>query len=136
MIAAKRPAKSVRMNRNFLNAFADLIKKEYADEYKREDVIKFRNDLRDKRYKRKYIDTQMDFVLTFFKHWLKLPILMERGDRLDYATNPPEPYAAAEIVAMERTAKGKWNLLVSLSTETEVGFNLGLELPVSRPITP
>lgn len=118
MVASKRPAKSVRMNRNFLNAFADLIETEYADEYKREDVIKFRNDLRDKGYKRKYIDTQMDCVLTFFKHWLKLPILMQRGDRLDYATNPPEPYADTEIVAMERTAKGKWNLLVRLYRST------------------
>jgi len=118
MVAAKRPAKSVRMNRNFLNAFADLIEKKYADEYKREDVIRFRNELSDKGYKGKYIDTQVDFVLTFFKHWLKLPILMERGDRLVYATNPPEPYADTEIVAMERTAKGKWNLLIRLYRST------------------
>jgi len=91
MVASKRPGKSVRMNRNFLNAFANLIGKEYADEYNRDDVIKFRNGLLDKGYKRKYIDTQMDFVLTFFRHWIKLPIQMERGDRLEYAANPPEP---------------------------------------------
>ena len=35
LVAAKRPAKSVRMNRNFLNAFADLAKKQYTDEYGR-----------------------------------------------------------------------------------------------------
>jgi hypothetical protein len=83
MVASKRPGKSVRMNRNFLNAFAYLIGKEYADEYNRDDVIKFRNGLLDEGYKRKYIDTQMDFVLTFFRHWIKSPIHMERGDRLD-----------------------------------------------------
>jgi hypothetical protein len=33
IIASKRPGKSVRMNRNFLNAFARLIGKEYADEW-------------------------------------------------------------------------------------------------------
>src|ERR1019366_4617657 len=81
------------------------IGREYADEYKREDVIKFRNDLLDKGYERKYIDTQMDFVLTFFRHWIKLPIQMERGDRLKYAANPPEPYADEEIIAMERRAR-------------------------------
>jgi hypothetical protein len=117
-VAAKRPGKSVRMNRNFLNAFANLIGKEYADEYKREDVIKFRNDLLDEGYTRKYIDTQMDFVLTLFRHWLKMPIQMERGDRLEYVANPPEPYADEEIIAIERRAKGKFNLLVRLYRST------------------
>ncbi len=118
MVASKRPGKSVRMNRNFLNGFANLIGKEYADEYNRDDVIKFRNHLLDKGYERKYIDTQMDFVLTFFRHWVKLPIQMERGDRLEYATNPPEPYADEEIIAMERGAEGKFNLLVRLYRST------------------
>jgi integrase len=118
MVASKRPAKSVRMNRNFLNAFADLVGNEYADEYKREDVLRFRNHLLKEGYKRKYIDTQMDFVLTFFRHWLKMPIQMEKGDRLDYAPNPPEPYADAEIVAMERTATGRFNLLVRFYRST------------------
>jgi hypothetical protein len=118
MVASKRPGKSVRMNRNCLNAFTNLIGKEHADEYNRDDVIKFRNGLLDKSYERKYIDTQMDFVLTSFRHWIKLPIQMERGDRLEYATNPPEPYAHEEMIAMERTAKGKFNLLVRLYRST------------------
>jgi hypothetical protein len=42
-------------------------------------VIGFRNDLLSKEYEHKYIDTQMDFVLPFFKHRLKRPIVMERG---------------------------------------------------------
>lgn len=118
IVASKRPGKSVRMNRNFLTGFANLTRKEYADEYNRDDVIKFRNDLLDKGYERKYIETQVDFVLTFFRRWIKLPIQMERGDRLDYAANPPEPYADEEIIAMERTAKGKFNLLVRLYRST------------------
>lgn len=60
----------------------------------------------------------MDFVLTFFRHWIKLPIQMERGDRLEYATNPPEPYADEEIIAMEQRAQGKVNLLVRLYRST------------------
>jgi integrase/recombinase XerD len=76
------------------------------------------NHLLDKGYERKYIDTQMDFVLTFFRHWVKVPIQMERGDRLEYATNPPEPYADEEIIAMERRAKGNFNLLVRLYRST------------------
>src|SRR5271155_331737 len=118
MVASKRPGKSVRMNRNFLNAFANLIGKEYADEYNRDDVIKFRNELLGKGYERKYIETQVDCVLTFFRRRIKLPIQMDRGDRLEYAANPPEPYADEEIIAMERTAKGKFNLLVRLYRST------------------
>lgn len=88
LVAARRPAKSVRMNRNFLNAFADLTKKQYTDEYGRNDVLRFRNELLAKDYAPKYIDTQLDFILTFFKHHLKTPIVMDRGDRLKIATNP------------------------------------------------
>jgi hypothetical protein len=118
MIASKRPGKSVRMNRNFLYGFANLVGKEYADQCSRDDVIRFRNHLLNEGYERKYIDTQMDFVLTFFRHWIKLPIQMERGDRLEYATNPPEPYADEEIIAMEQRAQGKVNLLVRLYRST------------------
>ena len=89
LVAARRPAKSVRMNRNFLNAFADLTKKQYADEYGRNDVLSFRNELLAKDYAPKYIDTQLDFILTFFKHHLNTPIVMDRGDRLKIATNLP-----------------------------------------------
>lgn len=48
MVASKRPGKSVRMNRNFLNAFAKLIGNEYVDQYNRNDVFKFRKHLVDK----------------------------------------------------------------------------------------
>lgn len=115
MVEAKRPEKSVRMNRNFLNAFADLIDKRFCDEYSREDVVKFRNKLLGNGYSRKYISTQMDFVLTFFRHHIGMPIQMKNGDHLEYATNPPEPYADQEIVAMERTAKGRFNLIVFIA---------------------
>ena len=118
MVDAKRPEKSVRMNRNFLKAFADLIEKRFCDEYSREDVVKFRNKLLGNGYSRKYISTQMDFVLTFFRHHVGMPIQMKYGDHLEYATNPPEPYADQEIVAMERTAKGKFNLIVRLYRST------------------
>ena len=118
LVAAKRPAKSVRMNRNFLNAFSDLTKKPYADEYGRNDVLRFRNELLAKDYALKYIDTQLDFILTFFKHHLKTPIVMDRGDRLKIATNPPEPYADPEIIAMESTTTGKHRLLIRLYRST------------------
>jgi integrase len=118
LVAAKRPAKSVRMNRNFLNAFADLAQKQYEDEYGRNDMIAFRNDLLSKGYGHKYIDTQMDVVLTFFKRHLKNPIVMERGDRLKFAANPPEPYADEQIIAMERAASGKHSLLIRLYRST------------------
>lgn len=92
--------------------------KRYVDEYGRDDVIAFRNDLLSRGYKHKYIDTQMDFVLTFFKHHLKSPNVMERGDQLRFAANPPEPYADEEIIAMERTATVKYSLLIRLYRST------------------
>jgi site-specific recombinase XerD len=106
------------MNRNFPNAFTDLTKKPYTDEYGRNDVLRFRNELLAKDYAPKYIDTQLDFILTFFKHHLKTPIVMDRGDRLKIATNPPEPYADPEIIAMESTATGKHRLLIRLYRST------------------
>jgi hypothetical protein len=45
LILSKRPAKTVRMKRNFLVAFAALIGKEHTDEYRREDVLVFRNSI-------------------------------------------------------------------------------------------
>jgi len=43
---------------------------------------------------------------------------MERGDRLEYAANRPKPYAEEELFAMERRAKGEFNLLVRLYRST------------------
>src|SRR5262249_37298233 len=119
MVAARRPAKSVRMNRSFLVAFVDFARKEHAEDYGRADLLHFRNELRSKNYAAKYVDTQMNFVLTFFKRHLRMPIAMERGDRPKIKPNQPEPYADAEIVAMEKAATGKkWNLLVRLYRST------------------
>jgi hypothetical protein len=56
-------------------------------------------------------------LLPFFRCWLKMPIEMEKDDRLEYARNPLEPYAYEEIVAMERRAKGEFNLLVRLALQ-------------------
>jgi hypothetical protein len=96
MVASKRPAKSVRMHRNFLNAFSDA-SKPYCDEYGRDDVLRFRNRLLEERYGHKYIDTQMNTIITFFKRWLKMPICMEQKDWLETPPNPPEPYQDWEV---------------------------------------
>lgn len=40
MVASWRPGKGARMNGNFLNDFAKLTGKEYADQYNRGDVVK------------------------------------------------------------------------------------------------
>jgi integrase len=118
LVLSKRPAKTVRMRRNFLNAFADLIGKEFCDEYNREDVIKFRNNLTGQNYRLKYIDTQMNVVVTFFKQWVKMPIALDKRDWLDFSPNDPEPYTDGEIVAMESSAKEDFNLLVRLFRST------------------
>jgi integrase len=118
LILSKRPAKTVRMRRNFLTAFADLIGKEHADDYRRGDVLVFRNSLMAQKYEPKYIDTQMNVVVTFFKQWLKMPIRMEKKDWPECPPNPPEPYTDENIIAMERIAKDKFNLLIRMFRST------------------
>jgi integrase/recombinase XerD len=118
LILSKRPAKTVRMRRNFLTASADLIGKEHADEYRREDVLVFSNSLIAQECAPKYVDTQMNVVVTFFKQWLKMPIRMEKKDWPECPPKPPEPYMDENIVAMERTAKDKFNLLIRLFRST------------------
>jgi integrase len=118
LILSKRPAKTVRMKRNFLTAFAALIGKEHTDEYRREDVLVFRNSLFAQQCEPKYVETQMMTVTTFFKRWLRLPLCMEGGDWPVYEANPPEPYGDDEVRAMEKATKGKPNLLVRLFRST------------------
>ena len=107
MVASKRPGKSVRMKLNFLNAFAKLIGKEYVDQDNRSDVIKFRKRLFNKDDERKYIDTQMNFVLTLFKRWIKLPIQMKRGDRLEYGSVTPDRVCSSMKLSSSSCLKHK-----------------------------
>jgi integrase len=118
LVLSKRPAKTVRMKRNFLIAFAALIGKEHADEYRREDVLIFRNSLVAQKCEPKYVETQMMTVVTFFNRWLRIHLGMEKGDWPVYKANPPEPYSPDEIRAMEKSAKGKMNLLLRLFRST------------------
>ena len=55
----------MQSKRKYLGDFVGLIGKEFADEYRREDVLKYKNKLQDKGFEPKTIDTQMMAVVTF-----------------------------------------------------------------------
>jgi integrase len=114
---AKRPCSSINDKRRFLTHFLALIPKTYADEFSRDDVLKFRNQLM-KEYEPKSVDTQMMAVVTFFNRWLKIKLRMEASDWPDYSESDPEPYLDEEIVKMERVSTGIPNLLIRLFRST------------------
>ena len=62
----RRPARTVQSKRKYLGDFVGLIGKKFADEYRREDVLKYKNKLQDKGFEPKTIDTRMMAVVTFF----------------------------------------------------------------------
>jgi hypothetical protein len=94
---AKRPCSSINDKRRFLTDFLALIPKTYADEFNRDDVLKFRNELM-KEYQPKSVDTQMMAVVTFFNRWLKIKrTVLGRRDREDgkgQHRNPQPAYPA------------------------------------------
>jgi hypothetical protein len=71
---SRRPARTVQSKRKYLGDFVGLIEKKFADEYRREDVLKYKNKLQDKGFEPKTIDTRMMAVVTFFNRWLKIKL--------------------------------------------------------------
>lgn len=53
--------------------------------------LAFRNRLLEERYGHKYIDTQINTVITFFKRWLKIPICMEQKDWFETKATQIDP---------------------------------------------
>ncbi len=114
---AKRPHRTVQLKRRFLKTFLSTVPKKFAEEFRRDDVLTFRNKLMQK-YTPKSVDTMMMCVVTFFKRWLKVNLGMEASDWPQYSDNDPEPYSDEEIVALEKCTTGASNLLVRLFRST------------------
>ena len=114
---AKRPYKTVGEKRRFLTSFLTVVPKKFVDEFSRNDVLVFRNELMDD-YDPSYVGKQMMAVVTFFNQWLRLKLNIQKSDWPESEQNPPEPYSDAEIVALETHTKGKTNLLVRLFRST------------------
>ena len=52
----RRPARTVQSKRKYLGDFVGLIGKKFADEYRREDVLKYKNNLQDNGFEPKTIE--------------------------------------------------------------------------------
>jgi len=76
----RRPARTVQSKRRYLGDFVGLIGKKFVDEYRREDVLKYKNKLQDKGFEPKTIDTRMMAVVTFFNRWLKIKLGLDAKD--------------------------------------------------------
>ena len=85
----RRPARTVQSKRKYLGDFVGLIGKEFADEYRREDVLKDKNKLQDKGFAPKTIDTRMMAVVTFFNRWLKMKLGLVAKIGLRHTTTTP-----------------------------------------------
>ena len=110
---AKRPYKTVGEKLRFLTSFLTIVPKKFVDEFSRNDVLAFRNQLMAE-YDPNYVRKQMMAVVTFFNQWLRLKLNIQRSDWPEHEQSPPEPYNDAEIVALEAHTKDKTNLLVRL----------------------
>jgi integrase len=110
---AKRTHRTVQSKRRFLTTFLSIVPKKFADEFRRDDVLTFRNKLMQE-YEPKSVDTMMMCVVTFFNRWLKIKLGIEKSDWLEYDNNDPEPYLDDEIVSMEKVSTGIPNLLLRL----------------------
>jgi len=60
----RRPARTVQSKRKYLSDFVRLTGKTFVDEYRREDVLKYKNKLQDEGFEPKTIDTRMMAVVT------------------------------------------------------------------------
>jgi hypothetical protein len=78
---AKRPYKTVGEKRRFLTSFLRVVPKKFVDEFSRDDVLTFRNELMVD-YDPEYVGKQMMAVVTFFNQWLRL-IIRRYGQRID-----------------------------------------------------
>ena len=114
---AKRPHRTVQSKRRFLTTFLGIVPRKFANEFRRDDVLTFRNKLM-RKYTPKSVDTMMMCVVTFFKRWLKVNLGMEASDWPHYSDNDPEPYSDEENVALEKCTTGTTNLLVRLFRST------------------
>jgi len=114
----RRPARTVQSKRKYLGDFVGLIGKEFTDEYIREDVLKYKNKLQDKRFEPKTIDTRMMAVVTFFNRWLKIKLGLDAKDWPETHDNDPEPYTDDEDANLEAASAGEINLLIRTFRQT------------------
>jgi integrase len=114
----RRPARTVQSKRKYLGDFVRLIGKKFADEYRREDVLKYKNELQDKGFEPKTIDTRMMAVVTFFNRWLKIKLRLDAKDWPETHDNDPEPYTEDEAAKLEAASAGEINLLIRTFRQT------------------
>jgi len=114
----RRPARTVQSKRKFLGDFVGLLGKKFADEYRREDVLKYKNKLQDEGFEPKTIDTRMMAVVTFFNRWLKIKLGLDVRDWPETHDNDPEPYSDKEAVKLEAASAGEINLLIRTFRQT------------------
>ena len=106
----RRPARTVQSKRKYLGDFVGLIGKKFADEYRREDVLKYKNKLQDKGFEPKTIDTRMMAVVTFFNRWLKIKLGLDAKDWPERTRTTPSRTPNDEATKLEAASAGEINL--------------------------
>ena len=114
----RRPARTVQSKRKYLGDFIGLIGKGFADEYRREDVLKYKNKLQDEGFAPKTIDTRMMALVTFFNRWLKIKLGLDAKNWPETHDSDPEPYTDGEAAKLEAASVGEINLLIRTFRQT------------------
>ena len=114
----RRPARTVQSKRKYLGDFVGLIGKEFADEYRSEDVLRYKNKLQDEGFAPKTIDTRMMAIVTFFNRWLKIKLGPDAKDWPETHDNDPEPYTDEEAAKLEAASAEEINLLIRTFRQT------------------
>ena len=114
----RRPARTVQSKRKYLGDFVRLIGKKFADEYQREDVLKYKNKFQDEGFEPKTIDTRMMAVVTFFNRWLKIKLRLDAKDWPETHDNDPEPYTSEQAAKLETESVGEINLVIRTFRQT------------------
>ena len=114
----RRPARTVQSKRKYLDDFVRLIGKKFADEYRREDVLKYKNKLQDEGFEPKTIDTRMMAVVTYFNRWLKIKLGLDAKDWPETHENDPEPYTDEEATKLETASAGEISVLIRTFRQT------------------
>lgn len=121
----------VQSKRHSLTRFLSIVPKKFADEFRRDDVLTFRNKPMQE-YEPKSVDTMMMCVVTFFNRWLKIKFGIEKSDWPDSCENAPNPTPMARFAAgLSAYLWPVWEMDSGLGVQAKHGMKDGIVAGVS-----
>lgn len=111
-IAANKSPKTAIMYRNTLRYFQASCTKKYAGQIDRDDMLKFKTDLRNEKLSERSVYNNFLNTMMFLK-WCGVKPGVLRGDWPDKVEREPEEYTEEEIVALLNAARPSERLMLN-----------------------